>query len=156
MFNKKKRKRKADAAHPQTTQQVISTTFMKLMSVFDKDVSKLSDAEFDFCLIEILEMEVNNGGFDLYFVNSYGGYIDETIAALDKIGSVVFKNVLQKAKKRYPGGFIPKDRSKRVDLLMNAEGLFDELDGEFYAAYTQEAIHEMLMKYYNANKDDFR
>ena len=156
MFNKKKRKKSQEANQPPNTQQIISTTFMNLMSVFDKDAKKLSAAEFDFCLIEILEMEVNNGGFDLYFVNSYGGYIDETIAALDKIGSVVFKNVLEKANKRYPGGYIPKDRSKRVDLLVNAEGLFDELDGEFYAAYTQEAIHEMLMKYYNANKDDFR
>ena len=38
-------------------------------------------------LIEALEAEVNNGGFDQYFYNSAGDNTAETIQALETIGA---------------------------------------------------------------------
>ncbi|MEX1378260.1 MAG: DMP19 family protein [Eubacteriales bacterium] len=152
MFKIFKKQNKKDNQLPKSTQQILSETFTNLIAAFDKDAKKLSPPDFNLCLIEILEMEVNNGGFNLYFVNSYGGYIQQTIDALDTIGSKVFKEILQKAKKLYPSDSISEDRSERVELIMDSEGLFEKLDREFYAAYSKEDIHQMLLDYYNKHK----
>lgn len=37
--------------------------------------------------IAILDMEVNNGGFNQYFINGYGQFARETINSLKKIGA---------------------------------------------------------------------
>ena len=86
-------------------------------------------------LIENMEAEVNNGGFDQLFYNSTGDNTAETIQALETIGAFAMADILKRAAAKFPGGTPPKDRFARQEILLqispNAEA-FEELDGEFY------------------------
>lgn len=86
-------------------------------------------------VIENLEAEVNNGGFDQFFYNSAGDKTAETIQALETIGAVAMADILKRAAAKFPGNMPPRDRFARQEVLLqispDAEA-FEELDGEFY------------------------
>ncbi|HET9408669.1 MAG TPA: DUF4375 domain-containing protein [Candidatus Sulfotelmatobacter sp.] len=99
-------------------------------------------------LIEELEMEVNNGGFDPFFYNSAGDDTADIIQALDAVGAANTADILRRAAARFPGGMPPKDRYERQNILLeispDAEA-FEELDGEF-CAYPDD-LSELIKKY---------
>ena len=89
--------------------------------------------------IEELDMEVNNGGFNQYFINS-GQNCYETLKALKKNGKVETAKLLESAIKLInpnhisENDFIEKLRKREVEELyddkISAE--LDKLDDEFY------------------------
>jgi hypothetical protein len=88
-------------------------------------------------LIETLEGEVNNGGFDQFFYNSAGDETAEIIQALETVGALKVAEIVKRAAGKFPGGMPPRDRFPRQDLLLakvspNA-GAFADVDQEFYA-----------------------
>jgi hypothetical protein len=87
-------------------------------------------------LIEALEGEVNNGGFDQFFYNNAGDNTRETIQALEAIGAFKMADILKRAAAAFPAGMPPKDRFARQDVLLqqfpDAKG-FEALNNEFYA-----------------------
>ncbi len=87
-------------------------------------------------LVEELEAEVNNGGFDQFFFNSSGDNSAETIEALKLIGACAMADILTRAASKFPDQCPPPNRFDRQRLLRevspDADG-FDELDREFYA-----------------------
>jgi hypothetical protein len=99
-------------------------------------------------LVETLEAEVNNGGFDQFFYNSAGDNTVETIQALETIGAVTMAAILKRAAAKFPGSMPPKDRFARQEILLqispNAEA-FEELDGEFYGY--PDNLAELLSSY---------
>jgi uncharacterized protein DUF4375 len=99
-------------------------------------------------LIENLEAEVNNGGFDQFFYNSAGDNTAETIHALEIIGAVTMADILKRAAAKFPGKMPPKDRFARQEVLLqispDAEA-FEDLDGEFYG-YPDD-LADLLAKY---------
>ena len=99
-------------------------------------------------LIENLEAEVNNGGFDQFFYNSTGDDTAETIQALETIGASRMADIVKRAASKFPGNMPPKDRFARQDVLLqvspDGDG-FEELDGEFYG-YPDD-LAELLQKY---------
>jgi len=87
-------------------------------------------------LIQMLEAEVNNGGFDQFFFNSAGDFTAETIEALETIGASSTADILKRAAVKFPGEMPPKDRGVRQDALLEISpepNAFQELDQEFYA-----------------------
>ena len=87
-------------------------------------------------LIDELEAEINNGGFDQFFFNSAGDYTEETIEALIKIGAPSTAEIVKKAASKFPGGIPPRDRDTRQELLEKVSpdnDAFEELDDEFLA-----------------------
>ena len=88
-------------------------------------------------LVELLEGEINNGGFHQFFYNSAGDETAGIIRALKKIGAIKTADIVERAAVRFPGGMPPKDRFKRQDLLLKKVDpqikVFEELDEEFYA-----------------------
>ena len=87
-----------------------------------------------FC-IYLLEMEVNNGGFHQFILNSSGQFALQTVDALQKIGADKTASLLGKAISiACPGGY-PRDSSLHQSLLMDFDTVSDELyelDKEFY------------------------
>jgi hypothetical protein len=86
-------------------------------------------------LIENLEAEVNNGGFDQFFYNSAGDDTEEVIRALDTIEAGAMSDIVKRAAAKFPGGMPPKDRFQRQEVLLQVSpesDAFDELDAEFY------------------------
>src|SRR5256885_16300545 len=86
-------------------------------------------------LIEDLEAEVNNGGFDQFFYNSSGDNNAETIQALEAIGATTMTDIVRRAAAKFPQALPPKDRSERQGILLQISteaDAFGELDAEFY------------------------
>ncbi len=71
-------------------------------------------------LVEELEAEVNNGGFDQYFFNSSGENAAAVIGALDKIGATKTAGIVRAACEKFPGGMPPADWIARQAVLLDS------------------------------------
>ena len=87
-------------------------------------------------LIDRLEAEVNNGGFDQFFFNQAGDQAEATVRALETVGARKTAEIVRKACAKFPGGMPPTDRFARQELLArvspDSETFADE-DAEFLA-----------------------
>ena len=94
-----------------------------------------------------VEREVNNGGFDQFylnnFVNSDRSYMfDKTTQAFKLIGSTKFAGLIEKANRIFKAN--EKDFAEK-------EGLFDKLDQQFYETYRQENLSDLRIKFIKNN-----
>jgi hypothetical protein len=100
-------------------------------------------------LVELLEGEINNGGFHQFFYNSTGDETAAMIRALKKIGALKTADIMTRAAAKFPRGMPPKDRFKRQDLLLEKVDpeikIFEKLNQEFYA-YPDD-LHGLLEKF---------
>src|SRR5262245_53966096 len=87
-------------------------------------------------LIDDLEAEVNNGGFDQYFFNSAGDGAAATIRALELIGATRTAAIVRSACQKFPGGPPSSDRFARQAVLLGIvspnSDAFEQEDAEFY------------------------
>jgi hypothetical protein len=98
-----------------------------------------------------VEGEINNGGFDQFylnnFVNSDRAYLfDKTTEALKLIGATKFADLVKRANQVFKQN--EKDFSEK-------EGLFDKLDQEFYDTYQRENLNELRIKFIRNNIESF-
>jgi len=95
----------------------------------------LSEAEQTAFCLNILEAQVNNGGFNQFFSNSSGYFALETLVALERIGATKTKQVLNQALSiAYPGGF-PSEKDLHEEYLSEDDDSYDalnELDHLFF------------------------
>jgi hypothetical protein len=61
------------------------------------NVDALTEAQRNFYYNQNLEREINNGGFNQYFINSSGDFVHETINSLRTIGAHHTADILQAA-----------------------------------------------------------
>ena len=84
-----------------------------------------------------VEADVNNGGFDQFFFNSYGGLGPAASAALRAIGASQMAEIVDEAIARFGPGGVPEDRDARQTRLLaltEDDGVsFDDLDRRFWA-----------------------
>jgi hypothetical protein len=105
-------------------------------------------------LIDVLEGEVNNGGFHQYFYNSAGDRTAETIQALEIIGAFKMAEIVKKAAQMFPSGMPPKDRFERQAILLKLYPkavAFRGLDEEFYDY--PDKLADLLAKYKSSQPD---
>lgn len=88
-------------------------------------------------LIDELEGEVNNGGFDQYFFNSAGDEAAQAIAALEAVRATRTAAIVRGACGRFPGGLPATDRAARQVALeqISPEGDAFEDDDDAFLAY---------------------
>lgn len=88
-------------------------------------------------LLDLMDREVQNGGFDQFFYNASGQFCVETCKALEETGATVMLSLLERACTVFPDGIVPKDELERRTLLCgltkDAENFLSELDDEFNA-----------------------
>lgn len=90
--------------------------------------------------ISVLDMEVNNGGFNQYFVNGYGQFARETIKSLELISACKTAEILTKALDNVQNGLDDDDFRKellegKINDLYDSDKLDDylmSLDNEYY------------------------
>lgn len=97
--------------------------------------------------IYLLEMEVNNGGFDQYYLNSYiinkGDYMFiKKNDALKTIGASKFAGLVQRADKIFIAN--EKDFDRHINL-------FEDLDLEFYKLYNEENLNDLKIRFIRNN-----
>jgi hypothetical protein len=123
----------------------------------DNDFESLNEYEKNVLFIEMLEGQVNNGGFDQYFFNSTGEYAHETLKALEEIKANQIAEILNSAIKAFPTLPIPKDTEQRRELMedipKNISETWDKLDDEFYEY--PENLAGLVIEYVKTNKKEF-
>lgn len=113
----------------------------------------LTDAEKVFFCIWTLEGDVNNGGFDQYFFNSWSEYSIETVDAFEKIGASKTAAIIRRANSVFGSSGPAKDRQtrqKQLDSLPeSAQEKLNGLDHEFYE-YNEDIdklLYEFVVKH---------
>jgi hypothetical protein len=103
-----------------------------------------------FCMLG-LEREVNNGGFDQFFLNSTGEYKAETLDSLRRIGASYTASLLEEAIKIVeepnPSG-IEEDEYKDIQ-----SDRLDDLDKKFYEY--KENLLGLQLQFITDHQDDF-
>jgi hypothetical protein len=82
-------------------------------------------------LLDNLESEVNNGGFDQYYLNSSGDGAALTPESLRFLGLDALAGLVERANAKFEGG-VPQDRGVRMAALDDLDGAWDEIDSAFY------------------------
>ncbi len=104
-------------------------------------------------LIETLEGEVNNGGFDQFFYNSAGDNTADTILALEVVGATRTADIVKRAAAMFPSGMPPKERLARFKVLRAVSPsckAFESLDNEFYEYF--EDLADLVDKYNDSHR----
>ncbi|MFB9865480.1 DMP19 family protein [Rufibacter immobilis] len=124
----------------------------------DDNFESLNIEEKTVLYIEMLESQVNNGGFDQYFFNSSGSYVHETSEALERINAPYMKKILDEAINSFPVTPVPKDTQKRRELIDDLpESISDNwerLDNEFYKY--PDNLGGLVIEYVKNNKKSFQ
>lgn len=135
----------------------IQEILWKKTELYD-DFENLNEAEKTFLYVEILEAEINNGGFDQYFFNSSGDYAYETLKSLKEIGALKTAKLVEEAFSNFPSNPIPKDNEKRREILEKIDDQtsekWNELEDKFYLY--EENIEELLLEYVKQNRTNFK
>ena len=123
-----------------------------------EDFENLNEAEKTFLYVEILEAEINNGGFDQFFFNSSGDYANETLEALKRIGATKNAKIVEEAYSYFPENPIPKNNEKRREILENIDEQTSEkwtqLEDKFYLY--EENIGGLVLDYVRKNINEFK
>jgi len=135
----------------------IAEIYEILFNHFYSNPGSLSQNEKNFFYINNLSMEVNNGGFDQFFLNPSGNYTIETLQALELIGENNTAKLLKEAMAEFPRSEIPRNRDDRIDILekisQKSQEKWDKLDKQFYAC--EHNISDLLISFVTKNINDF-
>ena len=122
---------------------------------YGDDFSALSPAERVFCLTQLCEEEVNNGGFDQLFFNA-GCSLRELPEAFRAIGAPKTADICARAMAALGQAF-PEDRETRQTLLELREKelaeTFQACDGAFLRY--EEDLTALNAAYVRAHREDF-
>lgn len=126
---------------------------------YDRDgFESLTLAERVAYCVDALEREVNNGGFEQFFLNSSGDTVPETLAALEAIGAVRAATLLREAVALFPGGGPPRNRDERYQKALGASDAarqaWIELNSRFYE-YPDD-LTALMRAFVTRNRSGFR
>lgn len=124
---------------------------------YGDSISALSGPERVVYVTQMLELEVNNGGFSQYFFNSSGNEANELVDAYIQLGAPKTAAICQRAIDAY-GHPIPTDWEERRDMLEQYETddvctILDECDTAFFAY--EENLLELTYDYVMEHRSDF-
>ena len=104
---------------------------------FETPFADLSGAERVFVAVWTLEADVNNGGFDQYYLNSSGDHAWFAPQALRAIGAEKTARIVERANAPFGADGPPPDRDSRsaamVGLAEEVQELWTDCDQNFYA-----------------------
>lgn len=131
--------------------------FIGELCSYGDDMDKLTEPQKQFYYNQCLEREINNGGFNQYFINSSGDFAHQTIQSLRAVGATATADILQKAIDQFPDKIVPQDRDKRIELVEHIEEtaneVWEELEQKFFE-YADDLI-TLNLNFIELNKADF-
>lgn len=115
-------------------------------------MQSLSEEERVVLAVEALEREVNNGGYDQFFVNSSREFVPTVVSALQRIGCKKTASITQKAIKALGTADL---KSEAIDAVMARDdeqrlAKLNRCDDSYYKS--AEPIAERLFAFIEANK----
>jgi len=145
-------------ASPDTNNSIIELdNYIGDLCSYGDELEKLTLPQKYFYFNQNLEREVNNGGFNQYFINSSGEFAHETLTSLRLIGANKTADILQQAIAQFPGLQVPKDRNEREEPVFQiqdeANTVWGKLDDQFFVY--EDNLNELNIHYIKQNKSDF-
>ena len=126
-------------------------------AAYGDNLSALNEHERVLYVTQVLEMEVNNGGFSQFFWNSGGDVANELVLTFEVIGATKTAAICQQAIDAF-GCEIPADRDEREELLDTMGEDFDAAlsacDDAFYEY--EEDLEALNYAYIMAHAESFR
>ncbi|MES1217912.1 MAG: DMP19 family protein [Bacteroidota bacterium] len=124
---------------------------------YGDEMDKLSEPQKLFYINQNLEREVNNGGFNQFFINSSGNYAHETIISLKAIGADKTAAIVQKAIDQFPDKIVPKDREERTGIVEQIEEVADKIWSELNKSFFkyEDDLNTLNIEYIKKHKDSF-
>lgn len=113
-------------------------------SNYGEEFSKLNEYEKVFLVMDKLDMEVNNGGFDQFFLNTDGRYNDILVSSAEAIKANDMAEICKKALTIY---------AEHAEEESPIEEL-NPCDDAFYAS--EDSITGLSVQYAKENKEQFR
>jgi hypothetical protein len=106
------------------------------ISNYGENLSRLTEPQKIALFIGNLEREINNGGFNQFYLNSSGDYAHEASEGLRLIGATKTFEILNRANSVWPKQTVPKDRLKRLELQEKLEEqanpIWEKFDTDYY------------------------
>lgn len=120
----------------------------------NKGWQALTKAEQHILAIEILNGEVNNGGFTQYYFNSSGDHWIDALAGLDAIGAAKHKELMLRTLSFFPDKKTSTSRDDRSEqlakIVRKKEDPFHEEDSAWYKL-KEENLDKLMLRYNLAN-----
>ena len=125
---------------------------------FETPFEELTEPERVFVAVWTLEADVNNGGFDQYYLNSSGDHAWFAPTALRAIGAEQAAAIVEKANAEFGPDGPPRDHEIRLaefdEVSVKAAKRWDDLDQAFYA-YPDD-LTALLGAYVQAHESAFK
>ena len=125
---------------------------------YGENIEELSSTERIFSVMQYLEMEVNNGGFNQFFFNSSGNFADEIVNVCEEIGADATAEICKKALDAL--GELPEvgtmEREEVLDELLDSDEvneILEECDEAFYEY--EDDLEELCYEYVMDRQDHF-
>ena len=128
-------------------------------AALDAQLARLTAGQRALLALHWTVAEVDNGGFDQYFMNSTGDLAHEALAGFRLIGAERSAALLERVFKAFPGGKPPRDQDARAALLDalsddERDGRFESHDDAFYELVDSE-LYPRAGAYVRAHPQDF-
>lgn len=134
-------------------------------SNYGEEFSKLNEYEKVFLVMDELDMEVNNGGFDQFFHNTEGHYNDILVSSAEAIKAYDIAKICRKAlaiyAKNVDAESVIEKRAYHDSMeymqIYKYDPIFPDLnkcDDAFYAS--EDSIMGLSVQYAKENKEQFR
>jgi len=155
------------------TEEIIDATSDDdlLFLVFDSLSQKLTaeaedDPETDWnrseqaiYMIQALEAEVNNGGYNQFYSNPTGQLYPDLPAALKLVGANKFADLTQRANDTFEKEYtlITQHQDGTLEGFSKSykDNPLNKFDGEFYDLYKTEDLQQLQVEYIRKHKTDF-
>ena len=120
---------------------------------YGENMQSLNEHERIIYVTQLLEAEVNNGGFDQFFGNSSGNLSNEIVSAFKQIGAMKTAAICEKAISVFSSP-VPATQEERNQLLSEEKcTILDKYDNEFYNS--EENLDVLNRQYVREHKDWF-
>ena len=131
--------------------------FISELCSYGENMDKLTEPQKQFYYNQCLEREINNGGFNQYFINSSGDFAHQTIQSLIAIGANTTADILQKAINQFPDKKVPQDRDERIEIVEQIEETATEIWGELDEKVFdyEDDLNTLNLSFVRQHKSDF-
>jgi hypothetical protein len=135
-----------DVRRPMNVREASNAAVSKYI---EAGTSSLSQDELMMVAIWGLEADVNNGGFDQYYLNSYGDFAVPVVGFLRTIGAQNMAQLVEEANSRFSPSGPPANWFERQEALNRLPGIDHDLWGDLDAAFWKypDQIEALLAKY---------
>ena len=161
--------------YKELTEQIIDTTSdNNLLQVIFDNLSERQSADYEkefetvmswnksrqaIYVIWALETEVNNGGYNQFYINSSGQFYKHLPSALKHVGANKFANLTKRAnetfEKENPKIIQHQDGTLEGFSKSYEDNPLNKFDDEFYELYETENLQQIQVDFIRKNKKEF-